>query len=104
MAKRCKLTSDVVRCHPCFDANQAGWLAASGKSWSPFAELLQNCRCWPSTADRAARDARGAHDCADPAMPGRRRLGCRKPPPPALAPASVGGPEFFCGVCVAAPS
>src|SRR4030081_1860835 len=37
-----------------------------------------------STADRAARDARGAHDCADPAMPGRRRLGCRKPPPPAL--------------------
>jgi hypothetical protein len=37
-----------------------------------------------STTDRATRDARGAHHRNNPAMSGRRRLGCRKTPPPAL--------------------
>jgi hypothetical protein len=37
-----------------------------------------------STSDRAARDARGTHHRADPAMTRRSRLGRRKTPPPAF--------------------
>ena len=37
-----------------------------------------------STSDRATRDARGTHDRNNPAMSGRRRLGCRETPPSAL--------------------
>jgi hypothetical protein len=37
-----------------------------------------------SAADRAARNARGACDRTDPAIPGRRRFGRRKPPKPTL--------------------
>ena len=36
------------------------------------------------TSDRAARDTRGTHDRDNPAVPGRCRLGCRKPPPSPL--------------------
>jgi hypothetical protein len=37
-----------------------------------------------SMSDRATRDTRGAHDRNNPTMSGRRRLGCRKTPSPAL--------------------
>jgi hypothetical protein len=45
---------------------------------------LARAQLGQSTSDRAARDARGAHDRGDPAMPGRRCLGRRKPPPTPL--------------------
>ncbi len=63
----------------------AQWLATAACPAYPLhIRRLIRTQFGQSTPDRAARDARGARDRADPAMSSRRRLRCRKTPPPAL--------------------
>jgi len=58
--------------------------ANAGPAYPLRIRRLTRAQFGQSTSDRAARDARGARDRADPTMPRRCRLGCRKTPPRTL--------------------